>query len=82
MCTAHFVTGTSGGPHMNKFEQVSSDYHQMYLAGLGLRQGDSGLGLYSEVQCIKGNGHMGPLKQNDRHLWKHYLSGTLLAGGN
>ena len=71
-----------GGAHMNKFEQVSSDYHQMLLAGLGLRPGDFEGGLHSEVQCIMGNGRMGPLKQNDRHLWKHYLSGTLLVGGN
>ena len=31
-----------------------------------------GESLYSEVQCIMGNGHMGPLS-TDRHEWKHYL---------
>ena len=35
-----------------------------------------GGGLYSEVQCIIGNGHMA-----DRHDWKHYLLATSLAGG-
>ena len=47
---------------MNKFEQVSSDDHQMSLAGgLGQGQGVQGLisgSLYSVVQCIVGNGHM------------------------
>ena len=38
---------------MNKLEQVSSDGHRMSLAeGRG--------SLYSEVECIMGNGHMGP----------------------
>ena len=34
--------------------------------------------LYSESQCIVGNGHMGTLTcgQNDRHDWKHYLPTT------
>ena len=41
---------------MNKFEQVSSDGHQMSLAGGAWLGG----GLYSEVKCIMGNGHMGP----------------------
>ena len=41
-------------------------------------------GLYSEVQCIMGNGHMGiiiPL-WTDRHDWNHYFLSTSLAGGN
>ena len=47
----------------------------------------AGGGLQSEVQCILGNGHVGPLPpgQNDwltdRHDWKHYLAATSLAGG-
>ena len=61
---------------MNKFEQVSSDDHQMSLAGAGRflssevpcleeRAG----ALYSKVQCIMGNGHMGsPMdRMMDRH---------------
>ena len=54
----------SGGPKVNKFEQVSSLGHMMSVArGVGLeRRGADGWGfLYSEVQCIMGNGHMGPL---------------------
>ena len=42
------------GPQENKFQHVPSDGHQMSLAG---RAG--ALILYSEVQCIMGNGHMG-----------------------
>ena len=40
---------------MNTFEQVSIDGHQMLLArgGPGVRGP-----LYSEVQCVMGNGHM------------------------
>ena len=41
--------------------------------------------LYSEVQCIMGNGHMGhppPCGQTGTHQWKHYLPTTSLAGGN
>ena len=33
-----------GGPEVNKFEQVSSDDHQMSLVG----------SLYSEVPCLEG----------------------------
>ena len=44
------------GSQVNQFEQVSSLGHQMSLAGIRpLYRG----GLYSEVQCILGNGHMG-----------------------
>ena len=39
----------SWGSEVNKFEQVSSVGHQMSTAG----------GVYSEVQGIMGNGHMG-----------------------
>ena len=47
-------------PQTNKFEQVSSDHHQMSLA-----EGESGLGEpYNEIQCIIGNGHMGTPGQN------------------
>ena len=68
---------------MNKFEQVSRDGLQMSLAGgwggsldlcLGVRPGlgrvpwpHVGGGLYSEVQCIMGNGHMGTPPWTDRH---------------
>ena len=65
---------------MNKFEQVSSDGHQMSLAGVGAGargvpclegawgRGQRGShvpclerrGLYNEVHCIMGKGHMGP----------------------
>ena len=53
---------------MRKFEQISSLDHQMSLAG-GLGPGSCTgwgqswgpyreVGLYSEVKCIMGNGHM------------------------
>ena len=55
---------------MNKFEQVSiRDHHTCQWQGVGLGGlgGDwgsqcfmSGGGLYSEVQCIMGDGHRGP----------------------
>ena len=50
------------GPHLNKFERMSSDGHQMSVArgvprSQVLGEGDR----YSEVQCIMGNFHMGPL---------------------
>ena len=85
-------------PQINKFEQVSSDCHQMSLAGgpisdifwlgggsdvrvraegvmgpmsdvpLGGGQGQEGGELYSEIQCIMVNGHMGTsYKQTDSH---------------
>ena len=62
---------------MNKFEQVSSDGYQMSLARvlgpvgvsclMSRREEGPGLGgRYSEVQCIKSNGHMGtPCEQTD-----------------
>ena len=48
---------------MNKFERLSSNGHQMSLAeaGDGPMSGGAGAGqgdLYSEVQCIMGNGHI------------------------
>ena len=60
-------------PQVNKFEQVSSGGHQMSLAEwvpclmskvpcLKSR----GWALYSEVQCILGNGHMGTPLWTDR----------------
>ena len=64
-----------GGPQVNKFEQVSSDGHRMSPAEAGAwgcqgwDWGGGAAGLYSEVQCIMSNGHMGPLphEQTDRH---------------
>ena len=49
---------------------------------LGERLGPGSL--YSEVQCIMGNSHMGhsTLTPVDRYDWKHYLSATSLAGSN
>ena len=42
-----------------------------------------GRGLYNEVRCIMGNGHMGtPPLWTERHEWKHCLQATLMAGGN
>ena len=58
-----------GSPQVNKFEKVSSDGHQMPLAGRSLSsevpwgqnfgsETRTSVGLYSEVQCIMGNDHM------------------------
>ena len=41
--------GGGGGPQVNKFEQISSDHHQMSVAG------GSSIDL---VSGIMGNGHM------------------------
>ena len=60
-----------------------------YLSGgeVGSMSGVPGGGgwdtLYSEVQCIMNNGHMGPSPLwTYRRLWKHYLPATSFAGGN
>ena len=53
---------------MDTFEQVTSDDHKMSLAGGKIQAGGVqglisrgwvGARLYSEVQCIMGNDHMG-----------------------
>ena len=76
---------------MNKFEQVSCDKHQMPLARenpslmsqrgrrwRGVLKSHGGRGvLYSEVQCIMGDGHIRTPGRTDRH----YLPSTSLAGG-
>ena len=71
---------------MNKLDHVSSDGHQMPLAGVtrtgisclmpGGRAGDWGM-LYSEVQCMDNVDRM-----MDRHDRKHYLLATSLACNN
>ena len=50
----------SGGPKVNKFEQVSNVGHQMSVArgAEGPRSDVQEGGLYSEVKGIMGNGHM------------------------
>ena len=57
---------------MNKFEQVPSVGHQMSLAGGPMSHGgipclgERIRALYSEVECIMGNGDMGtPCEQTD-----------------
>ena len=76
---------------MNKFEQVSSDGHQMSLtAGQGQGLGPMSYvqwdrvragGQYSEVQCIMGTGHIRSPSVNDGQTQlKDYLPATSLAG--
>ena len=60
-----------GVPQVNKFQQVSSEGHQISLIGAGHGTshvccwsgggggGSDVQGLYIEVQCIMGYGHMG-----------------------
>ena len=72
-----------GGAEVNKFEQVSSDGHQMSLAGGAWAVGS----LSNEVQYLRAGGP-GAMRSNaswlmvtydtvdrmtDRHDWKHYL---------
>ena len=46
---------------MNTFEQVYSNHHHISLAGRDPKSNVQWrVGLYSVVQCIMGNGHMGP----------------------
>ena len=54
------------------------------MMGWGQGQGQGSSHLYSAVQCITGNGHMGPPlnRMTGRYLWKHYLPATSLAGDN
>ena len=47
------------GSEVNKFKQ---DGHQMSLAVRSHVQREGGWRLYSEVQCIMDNGHMGTLR--------------------
>ena len=60
---------------MNKFEHVSSPTNQMFLGAGALYRGETMAmyrgrlctegALYNEVQCIMGNGHIGPPGQTD-----------------
>ena len=70
LATRYQKGGGGGGPQVNKFEQVSSVGHQMSVAGVsqadgqglgvpGLMSGEGVGRLYSEVQGIMDNGHMG-----------------------
>ena len=62
---------------------VTSRFNESHVWCLG-RPVEVGGGLYSEVQCIMGDGHVGPLidGMTDRHNWKHYLPATSLAASN
>ena len=73
--------GLSSSPQVNKFEQVSSDGHQVSLGRGrgprsdvkgwgGLRWGE-GAGVYSEVQYIMGNNQRG-----SPPLWTDRMTGT------
>ena len=80
--TIHVLVSTTcqywWGAEMNKFEEVSSDGHKMPLAGAWGRgphvpclEEDGWGELYSEVQCIMVNGHMGippPNRMTDRQF--------------
>ena len=57
---------TTEGPQVNRFEQLSSLGYQMSLAGSWgpVQMG----GLYSEVQFIMGNCHIGPSPCNQTHI--------------
>ena len=66
VCSSIHQMSAQGDPEVNKFEQISSCGHQISLAGgkwvteFSCRGvGPAGRGLYSEVQCIMGNGNIG-----------------------
>ena len=76
---------------MNKFEQVSSDGHQMSLTA-GQSQGwgpmsyvqegrDRAGGQYSEVQCIMGTGHIRTPSVNDGQTQLKRLPSRNFIGG-
>ena len=68
---------------MNKFEQVSGPDHQMPVAGSrtgGPNIPCPGRDMYSEVQCIMGNGQMGP-SCTDRHTRVKTLPSQNFVGG-
>ena len=47
------------------------------------QMGGAGRGLYNEVQCIMGDGHMGPSRGHTHphtREWEHYLPATSSAG--
>ena len=70
---------------VNKFEQISSQDHQMSLVGGGSGCKVEGGNLCGEVQYIMGNGHIwSPCEQTGRHEfdWKRYLPAISLADGN
>ena len=67
-------------PQVNKFEQVFSDGHQMSVVGGTPSQKPpdvSSRGPFPDMEPWIPH----PAEQNDRHLWKHYLPSTSLAGG-
>ena len=91
MCTARLPTVHASVTTWYQYQWVGGkgalysevQCHQMSLAGVaGLGAFLCTGGLYCEIQCIMGNGHMGIPPVNRRHLWKHYLPATLLVGGN
>ena len=61
---------SSGGPQVNKFEQVSSVGHQISVDG-GPDLISSGLGVYSEIQGIMGNDHMGTPPEKMTYTWEN-----------
>ena len=66
------------GHQVNTFEQVSSDNHQMSLAGGWHVQKGVPLTMWPIPWCMWCYLPLIPR----RHLWKHYISATTVAGGN
>ena len=87
------LVGRGVGPQVNKFKQVSSDVHQISVAGGGRVSRSSIWGRVSKCD-VRGEGtlpcdlsnDLDPLppspEENDRYLLKHYLPTTSLAGSN
>ena len=75
------MVGRGGIPQVNKFELVASDAPHPLLPASDIWWGG---GVYSEVQCIMDNGHIG-----SPHLWTEWRTDTTenitfanqLAGG-
>ena len=96
MCfNSHQISAMMVDSQVNKFEQVSSLDRQISIVSIycwgPCTEGSlwRRRSLHGDVQCIMGNGHMGPqplpCEENDwlmdRPAWKHYLQPYLLAGG-
>ena len=77
----HQMSAQRGGPQVNKFEQVWSLPTCHYKGGWD-RGSQYGGVQYGAVQCIIGNGHMGPPQQNDRQTPVKILPSRIFVNVN
>ena len=85
--SGHRQMSLPGGPQMNKFEQVSSNCHQMAQGDGARSRGVPGLMSRGGGCTVRFNAlwvmvTWDPLwTDRHRHMWKYYLPTTSLAGG-